>query len=154
MIVIRDTREKVGYWDFTHYDECEGQIVQTLKTGDYAIYGHEQDIIVDRKATTGELAINLGSKFKQFEAEMKRMENFKERYIVCEFSLNDILNFPLNSKVPANKLKFIRMNGKFMLLRISQLEQKYGVKFLLCGDVVEAQKIVMELFKNAIKNAK
>lgn len=151
--VIRDNKEKQGYWDFTIFDECEGQLVQHLKTGDYTLLGFENKVIIERKRTTGEIAINLGSKFKQFKNECSRMQEWPEKYVVCEFDIDDVLSFPKNSGIPPSKLKFIRMNGKFMLLRIHELETEFGVKFLFCKDKQDAEQTVLEIFNNVINNA-
>ena len=146
MIIIRDIQEKVGYWEFEKYDECEGCIDQHLETGDYQIYNSKK-IVVDRKKTTGELSTNLGTKFKQFENECRRMKEFEQRFIICEFSLKTIIKYPKNSRIPRNKLKYIKMNPKFMLNQINKLEEEYNVKFIFCKNKQDAEQTALELFK-------
>ena len=68
-IVLRDTREKNG-WDFSSQDKCMAVKDWGLKTGDYTARGLEKSLVIERKASTGELAMNLGQKRKPFEAEM------------------------------------------------------------------------------------
>lgn len=149
MIIIQDNREKLP-WDFSNFDECEGQVVEYLPTGDYTIYGYETKIIVDRKRNTAEISMNLGTKYKQFCAECERMGKFEQRYIVCEFTLENILEFPKNSGIPERNQKYLKMSGNFILKRIDELERKYNVKFIFCKDRNEAEEKAIELFKGII----
>ena len=115
-IILRDTREKNG-WTFQSFDRCKAVKDWGLKTGDYTARGLEKSLVIERKASTGELAMNLGQKRKPFEAEMERMSNFRWAYIVCEFSIDDIMSFPENSGIPKKRWQYMRMNGKFICLR-------------------------------------
>ena len=71
-VVLKDTREKNG-WNFNSSSKCLAVARWGLKTGDYTIRGLEKDLVIERKASTGELAMNLGKKRKAFEAEIERM---------------------------------------------------------------------------------
>ena len=73
--VIKDTREKDG-WTFTEYDKCAGMDMGTLHTGDYTLQGFEDVICIERKASTSEIAMNLGRKKTPFLAEMDRMKDY------------------------------------------------------------------------------
>ena len=112
-VVIQDTREKNG-WNFDIYDSCVGTLSKGLKTGDYTIEGREDFLIIERKATTAELALNLGKKRVQFEAELERMMSFQYPYIVCEFSESRLMQFPRGSSIPKRRWRYLRMNGKFL----------------------------------------
>jgi hypothetical protein len=146
--IIRDTREKNG-WNFDFYESCEAIIDQGLKTGDYTAVGLEEDLIIERKATTAELALNLGKKRKQFEAELERMQEFRWAYIVCEFSEDNVREFPINSTVPASKRKYLRMNGKFMLKCLYDYKEKYGVEIIFTNTKEEAEEKAIEIIKQA-----
>lgn len=144
MIIIRDTREKQP-WDFSRFDECEGQITRTVKTGDYQILGKEHRITIDRKKSPSELSMNLGRKYKTFKKELIRMADFDEAYILLEFSLNDLLMFPENES--AKFATMIQMNGASMIKQINTIEKKYNVRFIFCNNREEAQDKAIELFK-------
>ena len=88
--VIRDTREQEGYY-FSEFNTCAGMIDQKLDTGDYSIQGMEDKICIERKGCVEELAQNLGSKKHAFINEINRMEDFPHKYIVLEFSLEEVL---------------------------------------------------------------
>ena len=90
--VIKDTREQDGYY-FSKFNTCAGMVDQKLDTGDYSIQGLEDKICVERKGCVEELAINLGSKKRTFMNEIARMESFPFKFLILEFSLDDLLKF-------------------------------------------------------------
>ena len=85
-VILRDTREKNG-WDFESHNKVLAVAKWGLKTGDYTARGLEKDLVIERKASTGEIAMNIDKKRKAFEAEIERMSSFRWKYILCEFSL-------------------------------------------------------------------
>ena len=146
-VVIQDTREKNG-WNFDIYDSCIGTLSKGLKTGDYTIEGREDCLIIERKATTAELALNLGKKRMQFEAELERMTFFQHPYIICEFSEDNVREFPKNSTVPVSKWKYLRMNGKFMRKCLHDYEEKYGVKIIFTNNKEEAEEEALKIIQD------
>ena len=144
-IVLRDTREKTG-WDFKTHDKCRAVVDWGLKTGDYTVRGLEKHLVVERKASTGELAMNLGKKRSAFEAEIKRMNNFRWKYILCEFSIDDLMNFPENSGIPKKQLQYVRMNGKFMWKKLCEYQEQHGVQVVFCDNKINAQEKAMFIF--------
>jgi hypothetical protein len=97
-----------------------------------------------------ELANNLGREYERFLREFERMQKFKEKYVLCEFTLEELIEYPRGAKLPAYLLKSVKMNGKFMLIRVNELENKYNVKFIFCKNKIEAEQTAFELFKTAI----
>ena len=144
-IVLRDTREKTG-WDFKTHDKCRAVVDWGLKTGDYTVRGLEKHLVVERKASTGELAMNLGKKRSAFEAEIKRMDNFRWKYILCELSIDDLMNFPENSGIPKKQLQYVRMNGKFMWKKLCEYQEQHGVQVVFCDNKINAQEKAMFIF--------
>lgn len=147
MIIVQDNKEKIP-WNFSIYSTCTGQVIQHLVTGDYTIQGLEDTVVIERKKTTGEIAINLGSKISRFESEFQRMSRFKYKFLVCEFSLHDIQSFPINSGIPFALRKRLRMNGKYILSRLTFLCDEYGVELHLCGNTQLAQDTVINILSN------
>lgn len=148
-VVIQDTREKNG-WNFDIYDSCIGTLTKGLKTGDYTIEGREDFFIIERKATTAELALNLGKKRVQFEAELERMLAFRHAYIVCEFSESRLMQFPKGSTIPRRRWRYLRMNGKFMRRKLHEYEEKYGVEIIFCEDRHSAEEKAIEIFEDIL----
>lgn len=140
LVIIQDTREKHP-WNFSY--SCE---IGTLETGDYTIKGLERLVRIERKASIEEIANNLGKEFDRFEREMTRMLEYKYRYVVCEFPISDIINYPNSCK-----LKMVRdkayMSGKFLLKRVNELQINYGINFIFCDNKAYAIEYVSSLLK-------
>ena len=148
-VVIQDTREKNG-WNFDIYDSCIGTLSKGLKTGDYTIEGREDFLIIERKATTAELALNLGKKRVQFEAELERMMSFQYPYIICEFSESRLMRFPRGSSIPKRRWRYLRMNGKFMRKKLHDYEEKYSVEIIFCENRHSAEEKAIEIFEKIL----
>ena len=144
-VIIEDTREKNG-WDFDGFEECKATVHRGLKTGDYTLEGLEDILCIERKASTGELAMNLGKKQKQFDAEIERMSEFRWAYILCEFSIDTLMQFPKGSTIPHNRWKYLRMNGKFMWRKICEYKEKHGVETLFCDTKANAEESAIQIF--------
>lgn len=147
MVIIQDTREKSPF-DFNFYD-CD-ITVATLKTGDYTIQGYEDIIAIERKCSTSELAGNLGKNKIRFDNAIERLSNLEHAYIVCEFSREALYSFPKNSGIPKSKLKYVRMNGKYMVKCLYEYEEEYGIKTIFCNNKQEAEEKVIEIFTKVI----
>ena len=147
--IIRDTREKEG-WDFNFHTSCAIES-RGLKTGDYTLEGLEEILCIERKATTGELSMNLGKNRKRFEAELERMKEFRWAYILCEFAIDDLIQFPKNSSIPTYRWKYLRMNGKFMCRLMRGYEEDYGVEVVFCGDRESAEEKAIEIFREVVE---
>lgn len=145
-IIIRDTREKQG-WDFPPDGKCMGIEVATMRTGDYTLKGFEDLICIERKKSPSELAGNLGIKKKPFEAEMQRMKDFKYPFIVCEFSMTDLLEYPKNSDIPRSKLDKVIIGGKYMLKCLLEYQLEYNIKILFCDNAQHAATVAASLMK-------
>jgi DNA excision repair protein ERCC-4 len=144
MIIIQDTREQNPFsFAFYGYEIT----VATLKTGDYTLQGYEEIVAIERKKSTSELATNLGKYRDRFEREMERLSKFEHKYIVCEFTESDLLQFPLNSSIPKRIIKYIRMNGKFMRKQLHKYEEDYGVPVIFCDGKEEAESKVVDIFQ-------
>ena len=143
--IIQDSREKNG-WTFASYEKCKELKTRTLCTGDYTARGLEKYLAIERKASTGELNLNLGKKRKAFEAEMKRLSKFRFKYIICEFSIEDLMKFPENSGIPKKQWQFTRMNGKFMLKKLYEYQDRYDIPTIFCGDRLAAEERAIRIF--------
>ena len=124
MKILKDTREQKG-WTF---DEVEGNVaVGKLDTGDYTVEGFEGVLCVERKGTFAELAGNLVE--DRFWRELERMSKFKHPYVICEFELKDIVNYPYNMGPLKDKIK---IKGSFLLKKIVEAELM-GIRFVFAG---------------------
>jgi len=144
--IVKDTREQHGY-EFTAYGSCEGYVDKQLETGDYSILGLEDQICIERKASTTELAVNLGSDKERFMAEIERMQIFPHKFLILEFSMEDMMVFPAKSSIPVARRKFIKSNGAYLLKSINEIQTVYGIPVTFCGDKRHAQQMVSSILK-------
>jgi ERCC4-type nuclease len=145
--VIKDTREQQG-WVFEPSKNCEGMIVDTLKTGDYTIVGYEKLLTIERKGSVSEFANNVTQ--ARFERELERMLEYKYRYVVLEFDMPSMLIFPKNCGIPAFKQKFMKMTGYAVLAKMFEFQIKYNVQFIHAG--FAGKDVATSIFKRVIEN--
>lgn len=142
MIIIQDTREKFP-WDFNFYGLK--QVRKALKTGDYALEGSNH-FVFERKRNTGEISMNLGLKWKQFESELIRMsEDYVCPHIICEFPESDIDIFPVNSTIPKSRWKYLRMSPAFIKRRLYDSCEKYNIQLLFFDNPKQAEQEVFNI---------
>ena len=144
--VIKDTREQDG-WIFTPYDKCEGMEVGTMYTGDYTLKGYEEVVCVERKASVAEIAMNLGRKKAPFQEEMKRMKDFPFSFLILEFNMDDVIDFPKNSRIPTKLRSKVKVTGKYLLKCMMEFQIWYDTKILFCGNKNNAFLVCNSIFK-------
>tara|TARA_Y100000361_G_C10877770_1_gene197604 strand:+ start:29 stop:505 length:477 start_codon:yes stop_codon:yes gene_type:complete len=152
-VVIRDTREhKNKGWYFKESEFCQGMVEKKLDTGDYSIEGLEDILCIERKATVSEIAANLVD--KRFDRELDRMESFKYKFLILEFSVDDIKSYPYGSDVPKKAWSSIRVKGDFMLKRLAEIQTKRDIHVVPCGDKFSAWSMAVSIMKrvNEIEN--
>ena len=150
MIIIRDTREKEP-WNFSFFPEVKEYRTQGLKTGDYTLWGYESIVCVERKRNCAEIAINLVSKWKTFEKELKRLEPIEHKYIICEFPESDLDTFPVNSGIPEKHWSKLRMSSSFLKMRLYGETAKYNIQLIFSANKSEAEQKVIQIFKETIE---
>lgn len=145
-IVIKDTREQDGYY-FSTFNTCAGMIEHKLDTGDYTIQGLEDKVCIERKGCVEELAVNLGQKKYTFLDEIDRMQSFPHKFIVLEFSLEDLIKFPDETRIPIKNKSSVKITGKYMLKCLIEFQLYNNVNILFCGDKYNAFLAVSSIFK-------
>lgn len=139
MKILRDTREQ-NPLQFTFAQiEIEDR---KLDYGDYQIEG--TSIIIERKASTGELYNNLIT--KDSVRFYKLVENLLllDSYILCEFPESDLYEFPEHSGIPENKWKGLRASSAFLRKKVNELKDR-GLRFVFCDDRYQAEKFIISL---------
>ena len=144
MRIIQDTREQEP-WDFSFYGV--DTIVRKLDTGDYSVEGLEDILCIERKKSTGEIAINLGSKNATFIKELERMRSFKAKYLIFEFSIQTLLSFPALSGIPKSGLSKIRMNAGYIVKLLQKYEEEYNIEIIYCNSKEQANEVAYDIMK-------
>ena len=148
--VIRDTREQNG-WFFKESDYCSGMVDRKLDTGDYSIEGLEDILCIERKASTAEIANNFVD--KRFDRELERMTDFEFRFLLLEFSLEDVRAFPVGSDIPKKTWSKLRVSGNFLMKKITEIQTHYGVHVVPCGDKLSAWHMASSIMKRIYEKA-
>ena len=140
--VLADSREQRG-WNFPPSGSCDGTTTTTLKTGDYTLRGLEDRFVLERKGSTGEFAQNVLQ--KRFTRELERLDTFPLPFLICEFTVADILRYPINSGIPQCKWKYLRTTGEFLLKRTLEIQVQYKTRFIFAG--TDGWHVAWSLFK-------
>lgn len=124
-MIIQDTREK-NPWIF-----MEDIKIQKLCCGDYTTSTLYEILRVERKATTGELYLNLGKKTNKdrFYREIEKLKKFPKAFIVCEFPESYLYEFPKNSGIPQKKLPSLRMSAAYLRKLVREINEHIPVVF-------------------------
>jgi ERCC4-type nuclease len=144
--VIKDTREQNGYY-FSSSIYCDGCINHKLDTGDYTIKGLEDKLCIERKGCVEELAVNLGHKKHTFMAEINRMIKFPHKFIILEFSLEDLLKFPQDTRIPESNKSDLKITGRYMMKCLVEFQLYENINVLFCGDKFNAFVAVCSIMK-------
>jgi predicted DNA-binding protein len=148
--VIKDTREQDGYTfeAFTgRYTSCKGMIVEKLDTGDYSLEGLEDRLCIERKGRISELAINLGKDKARFMREIERMKEFEFRFLVLEFSLDDVLKFPEGADIPERNMSKVKITGKYILKMLIEIQMNHNIPIYFCDNKRNAKYLINSIFK-------
>ena len=109
MKVVIDTREQLPY-------EFEDSITRTLQTGDYSIFGYEDQVTVERK-TKAEAYGTIGRGRARFVKELERLSEIDYSAIIVEASLSNFVEPP----------QFSRLNPKSAINSLLAWSIRYGV---------------------------
>lgn len=146
--VIRDTREKEKKgWYFHNDGMCLGTIDEKMDEGDYTLYGYEDRLCIERKGAVTEFAQNLTQ--SRFYKELERMERYDFPFLLLEFTMNDIVDYPNTIMLPKRVKDKIKVTGKFLLKKIIEIDMKYKTKILFCGH--NGMEVVTSIFKRVIE---
>lgn len=90
--IIVDTRERQPFWEAgKEYDDLI-IIRKKLESGDYAIEGLENKLVVERKKGPVELYMNFTRQRDRFFNTVNRMQDVKHKYLVIESTMDEIAN--------------------------------------------------------------
>lgn len=147
--VIRDTREKANHgWFFTPSGYCAGTTEATLETGDYSIHKYQSHLCIERKGSVVEFAQNLIQ--PRFEKELERMRDYPWRFVLLEFSMEELMVFPEGTHIPKERRGMLRLTGSFLLKRTLEMQQQYQTPFMFCG--TKGREVCSSIFKRFMED--
>ena len=151
MRILCDTREKTP-WDFTTASNITGNDsveVKKLDTGDYTLENFEDILCIERKKSAAELYGNITE--KRFHNEIIRMSEFPYKFLILEFSLSDILNFPRGSGIPKTKWKYMKVRPQFVIKKLAEYSIKYNISIIYAGNTDNAIYVATSLMKEVFR---
>jgi ERCC4 domain len=151
--VVRDTREqKNNGWLFPASDSCTGTEIDTLPTGDYTLRGYETVFVIERKGSIAEFAQNVVQ--GRFERELTRMQEFEHPFMVLEFEVDDIVNWPKTAGLPKRVIDKLRITPQFLLKRFNDFQVKYKTKIITAGanGRYEASSLFKRICEHVVKS--
>jgi len=153
-VVVRDTREKDKQgWIWNKSKYCAGTVTRKLDTGDYTI---EMDgvcmssyVTIERKGSISEWAKNVTE--ARFERELERLDDIQYAWILLEFNMTDVLNYPVGSGIPKCKWRYLKFRGSFILKKMTEMIRDHRVKIILCG--ANGKEVASNIFKRVVEHA-
>ncbi len=145
--ILVDNREQQP-WTFSKNEWEFGWERATLKTGDYTLAGLEDKVVIEKKKTPAELAQNLLQ--PRFERELKRLEAFPHPFIVCDFPLYSLEQYPNIPSVPRYLRKKIRAKGPYLLKLLGGLQTAYKAEWFFVMPGMGREKL-LEIFRTMLE---
>lgn len=147
--IIRDTREKEGEgWTWRVSQNCAGTITKALKTGDYTLSGYEDVLAIERKGSIAEWAVNIHQ--QRFVRELARLQEIRFPFLLLEFAVDDVLQYPVGSTIPKRLWSKLRFKGPYLLKKTIEYQMQYSnIKFIYCGN--HGKDMASSIFKRTIE---
>jgi len=142
--IIVDTREQTP-WEFDSYAVAN----RKLDTGDYSVEGLENIFTIERKRSVSEIANNISE--KRFDDVLNRLQNYQHKFILLEFTLNNVLDYPIGSTVPKKLWGGLKITGKYILKYLTEINIKYGIHTIYCGNRDNAEEVALSIMKRMVE---
>jgi hypothetical protein len=138
--IIIDTREQQP-WSFSEYVVAN----KKLDTGDYSIDGLQEIFAIERKKSINEIANNIVE--PRFKDVVARLSQLKYSFLLLEFSMTDVLNYPIGSNLPKKMWDKVKITPAFIMKNILDWQLKHNIKVLFCNNASNAEKIAEYILK-------
>lgn len=140
MIIVIDTREQRP-WGFPPYVDNE---IGTLRTGDYAIKGDDQNFAIERKSAD-DFAQTISSGWHRFSKELARMEQFVCKVIIVETDFETFCYRIWQGRIIPPDHNHDRVTPQFVMKRLAQLTLK-NISVIFAGNAELAAAIALRIF--------
>lgn len=145
--IIIDTREQQP-WTFKNRTTATSK----LDTGDYSIAGFENIVAIERKKNVSELATNITE--PRFKDVISRLSSIKYSFMLLEFSLKDVLIYPIGSNIPKHKWQYIKISSNFILKNITDWQLENNINVFFCGSASNAENLAGYLLRKIYNKEK
>jgi predicted RND superfamily exporter protein len=142
--IIVDTREQQP-WEFEYYSKAN----RKLDTGDYSIEGLENIFTIERKKSVAEIANNISE--KRFDNALARLKEYKYKFLLLEFSLDNVLDYPIGSTVPKKTWEKLKITSKYILKYLTKIAIEYNIQVIFCGNKDAAEEMAISIMKRVFE---
>lgn len=146
MQIIRDSREKNGY----SFAMLADVTVSGLKCGDYTTPLLLGKVAVERKASTGEVYLNLikQKNKERFYRELDKLMLLDHACIVFEFPESYLYTFPVNSGIPKSKWEKMGASAKYLRRCVNDIEEYSKIEIVYTNSKEDAEMYIYNYLKN------
>ena len=138
--IIVDTREQTP-WEFGFHNTAK----RKLDTGDYSMEGFESLFTIERKRSVSEIANNLSE--SRFKDALERLGKIPHSFMIMEFSLDEIYQFPVGSDIPKKMWDKLRISGNYIMKCLIEAQLNYNIHILFCDDAENAERVAVSIMK-------
>lgn len=138
--IIVDTREQTP-WEFGFHNTAK----RKLDTGDYSMEGYESLFTIERKRSVSEIANNLSE--SRFKDVLERLGHIPHSFMIMEFSIDEVYQFPVGSDVPKKMWDKLRISGNYIIKCLLEAQLNYNIHVLFCDDAENAERVAVSLMK-------
>ncbi len=142
--IVIDTREK-NPWCFDNAEYVAGIINEKLDTGDYSVKGLEHKLCIERKQSVSEIAKNLSQ--DNFRRELRRMDKIEHRFMLLEFSMEDVIDYPVGSDIPKKMWDSLKVKSTHILGFLESIQLHRKINIVFCGNRTNAKETAHRLMK-------
>lgn len=138
--IIVDTREQIP-WEFGFHTTSK----RKLDTGDYSMEGYESLFTIERKRSVSEIANNITE--PRFKDVLSRMSKIPHSFMILEFSIDDIYQFPVGSDIPKKIWDKLKISGNYIMKYLVQAQLNHNIHILFCGSSENAERTAVSIMK-------
>ena len=100
---------------------------------------------IERKKSVSEIATNITE--KRFKDVIARITTYKYPFILLEFDMDDVLQYPIGSNVPKKMWDKLKITPGFILKHLTELQVYFNIKVLFCGSASNAEKMAIAIMR-------
>jgi hypothetical protein len=138
--IIIDTREQQP-WTFDEHVTAN----KKLDAGDYSIEGLQEIFAIERKKSINEVANNIVE--PRFKDAIARLAQCKYSFLLLEFGMTEVLNYPVGSNLPKRLWDKIKITPAFLMKNILDWQLKHNIKVIFCNNSSNAEKTAEYIIK-------
>ena len=138
--IIVDTREQQP-WSFDHYSKANIK----LDAGDYSIQGLQHLLGIERKKSVNEIANNITE--PRFKDAIARLAKLKYSFLLLEFDIENILNYPIGSNLPKRLWDKVKISPSFLMKHVLDWQLVHNINVIFCGDSSSAERTAEMILK-------